>query len=543
MSEEQDLEVLFSANNREELLPLPGQLIITPSEDSWNDFNYHIRCSYKVCINEEITPHEGNILIGFLPFTDNDSMSREKYEQINLSLYQYLRELNVDGFALTHTIPPFFTMQLDMQGYRSLVESQGQKASESVLKAVNDLVYFKNKQPKWFTDAQESKVFQLGFMRNSEPFFAFHNADSILDGVENENLSSISNDLKLSFKLEGFAVPHSLHLRFNSESLIPRRIAVLIGKNGLGKSESLKAFCRGALQYDDKGLELLDINGERPLISRILAMATPGETSNTFPIERRKNQKLHYRRLNLTRKGTRTIANALVQIARSRESIGKRSRWDLFAGALAQALPFENIHVRLKDGEHFPLRKLRKPGGEQHSLEVWGGLLEGADPVFKVDNNHHPLSSGQLTFLKFALMSCLHIENGSFVLMDEPETHMHPNMISDFVGLLDEILEFTGSFAILSTHSAYFVREVAREQVHIYKKENQHISITQPRLRTFGADVDSISQFVFEEDIESKLTDKIFEKIKGRTFDSVEKQLGEELSLAALMDLQSRLEN
>jgi energy-coupling factor transporter ATP-binding protein EcfA2 len=543
MAEGQDLEILFTANTKDELVPKSGQLIVAASEDSWNDFTYRIRCSYKVSLNNDTETHEGSMFIGFLPFIDHDPVKNEQYKDINHSLYQYLLNSTSDGVVFADGMPPFFTMQTNIQEYRSLVKSLGQAGSETVLRCVNDLVYFKIEEPKWFNKALESKVFQLGFMRNSEPFFAFHNADSVLDGVENEKLSGISSDLKLLFKLEGFTTPHSLRLKFNSDSLIPRRIAVLIGKNGLGKSESLKAFCRGALQYSDKGLGLFDIDGKRPLISRVIAMATPGETSNTFPNERRKDQKLHYRRLNLTRKGTRSITNALVQIARSDEFISVRSRWDLFASALSKALPFENIYVKLKNGELFPLKHLRDPGGEQFSLEIWGGLQEGADPVFKFDTSNYPLSSGQLTFLKFALMSCLHIENGSFVLMDEPETHLHPNMISDFVGLLDEILEFTGSYAILSTHSVYFVREVSREQVHIFKKEENHISITQPRLRTFGADVDSISQFVFEEDIESKLTDKIFKKVKGRTFDSVEKELGEELSLAALMDLQSRLEN
>ncbi|MBF4349710.1 AAA family ATPase, partial [Vibrio anguillarum] len=80
----------------------------------------------------------------------------------------------------------------------------------------------------------------------------------------------------------------------------------------------------------------------------------------------------------------------------------------------------------------------------------------------------------------------------SFVLLDEPETHMHPNMIADFVGLLDQLLEDTGSQALIATHSAYFVREISREQVHVLlKNESDEISIVSPRLRTFGADIES----------------------------------------------------
>ncbi|MHC5791870.1 AAA family ATPase, partial [Streptococcus pyogenes] len=86
-------------------------------------------------------------------------------------------------------------------------------------------------------------------------------------------------------------------------------------------------------------------------------------------------------------------------------------------------------------------------------------------PTIAGQDDEYPLSSGQLSFFKFALLACLHIENGSFVLLDEPETHLHPSMISDFITLLDNILERTGSYALIATHSTYFVREVAREQV------------------------------------------------------------------------------
>jgi predicted ATP-dependent endonuclease of OLD family len=127
--------------------------------------------------------------------------------------------------------------------------------------------------------------------------------------------------------------------------------------------------------------------------------------------------------------------------------------------------------------------------------------------------------------------------------MDEPETHMHPNMISDFVDLLDNLLEKTGSQAILATHSAYFVREVPTQQVHVFQMDSERVvKIDQPRLSTFGATLDSISQFVFNENVEVRLTDKIFANAKEMTFQQVDEQLSGEISLAALMDLRRRYE-
>ena len=103
---------------------------------------------------------------------------------------------------------------------------------------------------------------------------------------------------------------------------------------------------------------------------------------------------------------------------------------------------------------------------------------------------------------------------------------------------MDFLLEITGSYALLATHSAYLVREVSREQVHVFKvDEEKNISIVPPRLRTFGANVDRISEFVFEDNIENRLTDKIIEKVSQKSFETIDKEIGHEISLPSLMKI------
>ncbi|MBF4400856.1 hypothetical protein EAY31_24550, partial [Vibrio anguillarum] len=96
----------------------------------------------------------------------------------------------------------------------------------------------------------------------------------------------ISQELDLNFSLDGFKNQHTIPLKYDHQSIIPKRINVLIGKNGLGKSQALKSFCRDALQYKDPSISLVDRYSKgRPMINRLLAIATPGETQNTFPGE------------------------------------------------------------------------------------------------------------------------------------------------------------------------------------------------------------------------------------------------------------------
>lgn len=540
------IEVRF---RRDRAVPEAGEIIIWPSNESWNDFGYKIRCEFSYRPMRKAESIHGKIFIGMLAPDILTANERLNFYEKRKSLVDYLSESQSNNIEASRDKINFFSMLPDLQSYRDLIFNLENSGAISFLETVNDVVIGAREDSKNHDQAIETEVFNKGFMRNSESYFAYHNASSILDGVEAESFSEISRSLNLKFKLEGFFNQHEINFKFTNDSLIPRRINILIGKNGLGKSQTLKYFCRAALRYDDPNVTLINTDNsfERPMINRLIAVATPGETSNTFPVERPKTQKLYYRRLNLTRggrkKSSRSIGETLVSLSRSEEHIGTRRRWDIFIDSLMKSMPIDNLVIASSNGEVYLIRDLVK-GGEEQRLERWASIDANSEPKLLLSGKPYPLSSGQLTFLKFSLLCSLYIENGSFVLIDEPETHLHPNLISDFVLLLDDILESTGSYAIIATHSAYFVREVPKDQVHVFlTREREIISIVNPRLNTFGAPVDSISKFVFEEDTEAGLTSKIIEKLKNKKFSDIEQEIEEEISLAALMDIRRRLQS
>lgn len=531
-----NFEVAFCNASSEEKLPLSNQIFIYASDNKWNDFGYNAWVNVAIFV-DGYEPFESDMLIGFHARDDSNL-------KVKLSVNYYL-EYYKTNFIEAEKVGDFFTMLPSIEDYRRLVRTFDEDVVISILSSVNDIVNRKNDM-SFINIVTESDVFKLSFMRNSEPFFAFHNAELVLSYVEDELTSEISTSLNLEFKLEGFSKPHNLVINYCTHNIIPSRISVLIGRNGLGKSETLKAFCRGALRYKDKGLKLSDASGKRPLINRIIAISTPGETSSTFPLENLKKQKIYYRRLSLTRNGSRSIGDSLVQLARSEEEIAGKNRWNIFLDSLRKS--FENldsIYVQLSNNKYFQLVKIEGFSSEQKQLELWNEISKNSDPKIKKGDGYYPLSSGQLTFFKFCLLCCLHIENGSFVLMDEPETHLHPNLISDFVGILDFLLDSTNSLALIATHSAYFVREVAREQVHIFKYNStaECIDILKPRLRTFGADVESISHFIFDEDVDNNLTEKILDRVKGLSFEEIEIAICDEVSMATLVNIKDRVQH
>ena len=529
-------------------------IYIAQSINSWNDFAIKTHCEFTFKLSNK-DYFEGEILVGIVgsetkQIEKTDSLEKLREQDTGMG------NLSTSELPLSGKAYQFFTLLPSMEQYRLLIEEVDIDEANLILESLNDLVFLQENDSKsaLFKKAISSKTFAQSFMRNSEPFFAFHNAGSVLEGLEYEQFNTISENLDLKFQLDGFECEHNIKLKYASDGIIPKRINILIGKNGLGKSQALNHFVRGALQQ--KGYnETLTSEGKRPLISRVLAIGTPGETKHTYPEIKAKNAKLNYKRLLLTRNSAskfgQGIGSSLLMLARYDNKIGKNTRWEIFTNALSKCFVLDEIYIPLSntnndlEESHAAVAMLPDGWGEQKRLRIWASITSNAEPKLKKGENFYNLSSGQLSFFKFALLVSLHIENGSFILLDEPETHLHPNLISDFIELLDSVLEKTGSFALIATHSAYFVREVPREQVHVFKESNNGLdAIISPRLKTFGAEVGAISHFVFNEAIENKLSEKIIESAKVRelSYEHIHRAYKDELSTELLMEIRRKLE-
>ena len=492
-----------------------NKIYISPEKTSWNDFSYKISGSLRFNIDGIHYIFEALVAVineenQFRGIGDIPSLEKE--------IPLFLNEA-----------PPqsYFILLPSMDIYRNFIARLGIEKSIEILTALNDVVSikFNNKRDTWLHLIESSPVFQLAFMRNTDSFFTYHNAKDLLKGLEFEELEYISKKLQLKFQLDGFHNPHLINLVFNSTDLIPKRINIFIGENGLGKSQALKQFTQAFIRPDQsENLKDIGPNDElrRPMVNRILAIATPGETINTFPPEKNNPSKIFYKKLNLTR-NSNAIGFSLMKLIRDNRRIGEHTRLEIFQRCLKNVLPIEKIVFKPKhcsDIIHLS-DLLNNYSREQTLLELSFTIRNSTDPKIKSKDNItlYSMSSGQLSFFKFALLSCLHIENGSFVLLDEPETHLHPSLISEFVTLLDNLLELTGSYAIIATHSPYFVREVSREQVHVFKKNNEdYIEILQPRLKTFGSNIGDISYFVFDENTTNTLSQKIIHKAKDKGY-------------------------
>lgn len=102
---------------------------------------------------------------------------------------------------------------------------------------------------------------------------------------------------------------------------------------------------------------------------------------------------------------------------------------------------------------------------------------------------------------KFAIHSLMniiaHAEKRSLILLDEPETHLHPPLLATFMTAIRLALDEFDSFCIVATHSPIVVQETLSQHVHIMKRYGNKIDFFSPDIETYGENLSTITNIVF----------------------------------------------
>ncbi|UUZ49591.1 AAA family ATPase [Massilia sp. B-10] len=396
--------------------------------------------------------------------------------------------------------------------------------------------------------AIKSDIFVFSLIRSEGGYNAFHHGFEALLGISWEKISLAPVKLELPLSgFSGFSSSVPLVFEFSHEGLFPQRISVLIGKNGVGKSRMLNHICERYL--DQFCYHFL------PKVSRLIAIRTPGETEYTFP-RKPENSQVDYLKLSTSFKDDSPIEDSLPEtlyrLSRSHWSSDEleRPRWTLFKRAISNVLPVSALVIAAAElGAESPTSRTvaledLTASSEHVRLEARRALEASGVILMSQDDRLVPLSSGQLSFLRLAAQLSYNVVGGSLVLIDEPETHLHPQLISQFMAMLDSILSATDSVAIVATHSPYVVREVPAEQVKIvYRESSGAINVMKPRLKTLGADVGSISASIFADELVIENVKKIANEIRvnPEKYTDWETMLKAELSSEAVLHIRQFL--
>jgi len=107
------------------------------------------------------------------------------------------------------------------------------------------------------------------------------------------------------------------------------------------------------------------------------------------------------------------------------------------------------------------------------------------------------LSSGHAIVLFTMTRLVETVEEKSVVVIDEPEAHLHPPLLSAFVRSLSNLLVDRNGVAILATHSPVVLQEVPRSCVWKVRRIGSVTLIGRPDIETFGENVGVLTHEVF----------------------------------------------
>jgi hypothetical protein len=150
-------------------------------------------------------------------------------------------------------------------------------------------------------------------------------------------------------------------------------------------------------------------------------------------------------------------------------------------------------------------------------------LLDDPEPRITAQKLFRRLSSGHaITLLTITKLVEL-VEENTLVLLDEPEGHLHPPLLSAFLRSLSELLIRRNGVAIIATHSPVVLQETPRSCVSILRRRGRETRISRPVHETFGESVGILTHEVFRLEVQRTgfyrlLADEV---AKGLSFDTI----------------------
>lgn len=378
--------------------------------------------------------------------------------------------------------------------------------------------------------------------------------------VNGDYLKAPEDQQSFSFHVKGWQEPVSFDTTsgepwdFESTRL-PDRVNVLVGRNGSGKSTLLARLARVAYGSPSERAErplknLGKLSPEGVGFPRIVTVAFSPFDSFKIPGSDDRNK------LQIAKDLQRGIgrfsfiglrdfsaevdlteqSNDLPEIGASTE-VDDRDFQTRLKSIEQLADEFEAYRMRIqeKDRSLVLQRALRKLERGMFSEADSRGILQQSAELtrqwFLRCSTGHKIT----LLVTFGLVACL--EFNSLVLIDEPETHLHPPLLAAMMHGLRGILKDYESIAVVATHSPVVIQESMARHVHVVRREGDLTSVRPVSTETFGESIGHITAQVFG--MESNATDfhKVLDSLIEK-YQAVEKI--EALFMDGLMSHQGR---
>lgn len=485
---------------------------IVLTKDNWDDFGY------STLFSTYFFPRAGNYFsydLGYIKI-----IARGQRSGYTPNLKSHFTELDQSFCSLGQTL----------KYYRILLRLKRNWQGKTILQALRDAAY--DAQIAAAFEAEDG--FEISLLRFTEARKALKEGRNIFDEtvVVYENL-----EFKFTMCLDGASTAHEIKFDFIKHAILPYRFNVLVGRNGTGKTALLGGIANSLCKHDSSNYGFEPV----PLVSRVLAISYSALDNFRIPTESN-NDLMSYKYCGLRRYDKEVFCiddeDGDVRLYLGARLIHEKMNHELSklgvfepklvtseVSSSGRCIQGRNATIEIQYDHHFvkgycerviaPVELLDRVDcsiKEAVLLKRTGDLknvlskvLYDADRADSFINSESArgsifqgLSAGQRFAVAIVCDVCGFLEKESLVLFDEPETHLHPGLLSTLLSALYDLLEAFNSFAIISTHSPVILQQVPSRSVKVFRRESNTPYVDSLKMECFGADIQSILSEVLD---------------------------------------------
>ncbi|NSX13651.1 ATP-binding protein [Cupriavidus taiwanensis] len=323
------------------------------------------------------------------------------------------------------------------------------------------------------------------------------------------------------------ATPTTMRFLVEPNSEPPTNLHVIVGRNGAGKTRCIQSLINTLLERPTEKAPLgllrrLGLNQDEWTFAGLISVSFSAFDDFVPPAPRDLKLQAAFVGLRHQRevdgqvideiKGPAALASDFVKsLERCREE-PRRTRWLRAISTLAADPLFAEIGVE---------RLVALPE------ETW---QDTAAHYFA------RLSSGHAIVLLTTTRLVELVDERTLVVLDEPEGHLHPPLLSAFVRAMADLLVARNGVALIATHSPVVLQEVPRRCVWMLRRTLMQSTVERPSVETFGESAGVLTREVFGLEVTKSGFHQLVSAVAsepGQTYDGVEQHFGGQLGSEA----------
>lgn len=448
------------------------------NHDAWDDWGEYRTQFHLTLVNPEGSFHGiGQLKIGERGLMPHSASS---------SLPPGHREPGV-GHTFTHLGEEFFSIGQDDEYYENL-NTLDDDVRVWVLSCLRDVAY----DPVRWEAVKHERVMTKSLLRSVTASTAEGQFRRMARG--DAALTPFSFTYTPPKRMGDGAPPYVLEFSVLPESPIPTNVHVLIGRNGVGKTRVLSLMAKAlvatdATAHQSGSFVFTKLRGYGEDFANVVAVSFSAfDEGELLPERRQEPNNLGYSYIGL-RSGTSdaptatsrpksptVLAREFISSLRLCQSGSRRRRWT----GVIETLQSDPVFQAAQLAELIE-RDLSK---EEESEEVLKRFKK--------------LSSGHKIVLLTLTRLVEKVEEKTLVLIDEPEAHLHPPLLSAMTRAISELMVKRNGVAIVATHSPVILQEVPSSCVYILNRIGSVARANRPTIETFAESVGILSREVFQ---------------------------------------------